>query len=215
MCYQYLSERTPETERIAALMKRSSLVHKWHQTSAVIPYGEINPSDVVPVIASNKFGKKSVFPMRWGLPGKSPRITVHMENIKADSTISEAWDSHRCIVPASYYYETHWGSVNNDLLTQRQKYLVQTKDSMMTWMCGIYQIVDGLPHFAILTRRAAPNIRFLHERMPLIMPDSLVDEWIRPDADPAALAEQAVTNMFYDKAPDESMTIRPIFFFEE
>ncbi len=196
-------------------LKQSPLVQKWHRTSSIISYGEINPSNVVPVIATNRAGEKSVFPMRWGFPGKSPRITVHIENIKADSTILEAWTSHRCIVPASYYFEWERRRTDSDLLIHGQKYLVQTKGSTMTWMCGVYQIVDGLPAFAVITKKAAPNICFLHERMPLIMPDALVDAWIRPDADPVALARQAVTDVIFDKASDETMAERPILYFEE
>lgn len=69
----------------------------------------------------------------------------------------------------------------------------------MTWLCGLYRIEDGLPVFVILTREPGEEIRFIHDRMPLIMPGDYVNEWIRPDAKPEELVEHALTEMVYEK----------------
>ena len=68
----------------------------------------------------------------------------------------------------------------------------------MTWLCGLYRIEEGLPVFVILTREPGDEIRFIHDRMPLILPEDAVDEWIRPDASPEKLLSQAVTDMIYE-----------------
>lgn len=73
----------------------------------------------------------------------------------------------------------------------------------MTWLCGLYRIEDGLPAFVILTREPGEEIRFIHDRMPLIMPGDYVDEWIRPDAKPEELVERAMTEMVYEKVVDK------------
>jgi hypothetical protein len=36
--------------------------------------------------------------------------------------------------------------------------------------------------------------------MPLIMPEKLVNEWIRPDASPEELLPYALTDMIFEKA---------------
>lgn len=69
----------------------------------------------------------------------------------------------------------------------------------MTWLCGLYRIEDGLPVFVILTREPGEEIRFIHDRMPLIMPGDYVDEWIRPDAKPEELVQAAMTEMVFEK----------------
>ena len=70
----------------------------------------------------------------------------------------------------------------------------------MTWLCGLYRIEDGLPHFVVLTREPGEEISFIHDRMPLIMPERLVDEWIRPDVKPEDLIGATLTEMIFEKA---------------
>ena len=69
----------------------------------------------------------------------------------------------------------------------------------MTWLCGLYRIEDGLPVLVILTREPGEETRFIHDRMPLIMPGDCVDEWIRPDVKPEDMVERALTEMIYEK----------------
>ena len=69
----------------------------------------------------------------------------------------------------------------------------------MTWLCGLYRIEKGLPVFAVLTREPGEEIRFIHDRMPLIMPEKLVDKWIRPDMKPEELLPCALTDMVFEK----------------
>ena len=77
--------------------------------------------------------------------------------------------------------------------------MLQPKGSTITWLCGLYRIENGLPVFVVLTREPSDNIRFIHNRMPLIMPDQLVNQWIRPDVKPEDLVESAVTNLVFEK----------------
>ncbi|MBR6274816.1 MAG: SOS response-associated peptidase family protein, partial [Lachnospiraceae bacterium] len=79
------------------------------------------------------------------------------------------------------------------------KYLIQPKDSRVTWLCGLYRFENEMPVFTILTREADEGRRFIHDRMPLIMPDHLVDEWIKPVADPKLLIKESVTEMIAEK----------------
>lgn len=56
--------------------------------------------------------------------------------------------------------------------------------------------------FVILTREPAEEIRFTHDRMPLIMTGDCVDEWIRPDAKPEKMIEAAFTEVVLEKVVD-------------
>ncbi len=200
MCGRYYLENTIEMKPFLEKMMESSLVRRWNDTSAVVSAGEIHPTDVVPVIASNRAGKQSVFPMRWGYNGKTLLINARVETAPEKPTFRDDWKSHRCIVPASYYFEWEHLKANDGKTKTGDKYLIQPKDSTMTWLCGLYRFENELPHFVILTRNAADPIRFIHDRMPLIVPEDKISEWIKPDADPNVLLDFALSDMMSERA---------------
>lgn len=200
MCCRYWTEESPELRSIVEEMNRSPLIRKWQHTTGITAYGEIRPTNVVPVIAPDKYGRRAVFPMKWGFSGKSLLMNARSETAASKPTFRDAWASHRCIVPASWYFEWEHRAGNDGKMHTGDKYMIQPKDSTMTWMCGLYRIEEGLPVFVILTRAPGEEIRFIHDRMPLILPEHLVDQWIRPDARPEELAKQALTEMVYERA---------------
>lgn len=200
MCGRYRIDSSERMDEIIDEMMRSPLVEKWQKTVKVCTDGEICPTDVAPVIAPNRAGEKAVFPMKWGFSGKSLLINARVESAAEKPTFQESWKKRRCIVPATYYYEWEHLVANNGKKAVGAKYMIQPRGYVHTWLCGLYRIENGLPVFVILTRDAAENIRFIHERMPLIMPEDMVDAWIRPDADPDELVKAALTDMYSEKA---------------
>lgn len=180
-------------------MNRSPLVKKWQNTNAVKTYGEIRPTDVVPVIAPNRSGARTVYPMKWGYSGKTLLMNARTETAAEKPTFRDDWARHRCIVPASWYIEWEHLIGNDGKKHTGDKYMIQPKNSTMTWLCGLYRIENGMPVFVVLTREPGEEIRFIHDRMPLIMPDQLVNEWIRPDGKPEDLLPCALTEMVFEK----------------
>ena len=73
----------------------------------------------------------------------------------------------------------------------------------MTWLCGLYRIEEGKPVFVVLMREPGEEIRFIHDRMPLIMPEEYVNAWIKRETRPEELLEVAVTEMVYEKVQDK------------
>lgn len=203
MCCRYYAEESPELREIVEEMNRSPLVQKWHKTTAVKTYGEIRPTDVVPVIAPNRSGERAVFPMKWGFSGKSLLINARSETAASRPTFRESWERRRCIVPASWYYEwehPHAPAGSGRTPAPTQKYVIQPNGSAMTWMCGLYRIEEGLPVFVILTREPGEEIRFIHDRMPLILPEKYINDWIRPGTRPEELLPAPMTDMIFEKA---------------
>ena len=200
MCCRYWVEQSPELRPIVEEMNRSPLVGKWLKTTGIKTYGEIRPADVVPVIAPNRSGKRVVFPMKWGFAGKSLLINARSETARTKLTFKEAWERHRCIVPASWYYEWEHRLGNDGKKHDGDKYMIQPKDSTVTWLCELYRIEDGLPYFVVLTREQGEEICFIHDRMPLILPEQTALEWIKPDVKPEELLGEALTEMIFEKA---------------
>ena len=199
MCCRYWTDESPELRPIVEEMNRSPLMRKWQDKAKVKSYGEIFPTDVVPVIAPNRSGLRTVYPMKWGYSGKSLLMNARSETAAEKPTFRDDWARHRCIVPASWYFEWEHYPGSDGKKHTGDKYMIHPKDSAVTWLCGLYRIENGLPVFVILTREPGETIRFLHDRMPLIMPDELVTEWIRPDRKPEELLPGALTDMDFEK----------------
>jgi len=179
-------------------MNRSPLVRRWHEKTEIKTCGEIRPADVVPVIAPNRSGERAVFPMKWGFSGKTLLMNARSETAGSKPTFKESWERRRCIVPASWYIEWEHLHGSDGKTRTGDKYMLQPKNSAMTWLCGLYRIEEGLPVFVILTREPGERIRFLHDRMPLILPEEYIDDWIRPDSRPEDLLGKALTDMIFE-----------------
>lgn len=69
----------------------------------------------------------------------------------------------------------------------------------MFYLAGIYRLEkreDRLEAaFVILTRPAAPEIAFLHDRMPVILPQSRALDWLNPANDPEQILADALAQM--------------------
>ena len=50
-----------------------------------------------------------------------------------------------------------------------QKYLFTVEAAQVLYLCGLYQVIDGLCRFAILTRTANASMEPIHNRMPVIV----------------------------------------------
>ena len=212
MCSRYFVDLSPELRPIIEAARRSSLAGKMvHDLGRpVVREGEIKPTDIAAVIAPDGKGRRSVFPMIWGflLPDRKntkrsqPLINARAETADSKPTFRECWQRRRCIVPASYYFEwEHFTKPDGSKITG-SKYAVQPAGDTVAWLAGLYRMENGYPYFTILTREPGPEIGKLHDRMPLILPQNAIDDWIDPKTDAAAVKEiaaAALTDMIMEK----------------
>ena len=204
MCTCYYLQ--PETERLKGInnrINRSSLYDKYIRAGdAVLTSGEIKPGNVVPVIAPNRKGEMSVFPMRWGFgsPGMILLANARLESIRETEVFKDSWRNHRCIVPASWFYEWKLDPEGFGQKTDKNKYMVQPMGEMETWLCGLYRFEGGFPVFSVITGKAKKGLKKINDRMPIMMPKNLIKEWIRPEARPDELLGYALTEMIIEKA---------------
>lgn len=203
MCTSYfLLADTREIRDLIEEAQSSKLTRRFVESGkALVTSGTVRPTDVVPVIAPDRNGKKSVFPMKWGFksPGRSLLVNARVETAAVKPTFSEAWSRRHCIIPASWYFEwEHFISPTGKKKTG-DKYIIQAKGDV-TWLCGLYRIEGGLPEFVVLTREPSEELLRIHDRMPLILPEEQIDEWIRPGGVPEEILELALTDMVAEKA---------------
>ena len=57
-----------------------------------------------------------------------------------------------------------------------------------------------VPMFSILTREAVGTVRDIHGRMPVVLGKENILDWIRPNSDPSAIVEKALSNMVFERA---------------
>ena len=203
MCCRFYMESSPELRPFVEAANRSPLLFRMLEKTAkpMKTEGEIRPADLVPVLATSRAGKPAVFPMLWGFQGKqSLLINARAETAAEKPAFRDSWQSHRCAVPASWYYEwEHLSSPDGKTRTGR-KYLIQPEGSALSWLAGLYRLEDGLPRFTVLTQEPSPEVRAIHDRMPVLFPREVISAWIRPDQDPAPLLARSLRSMILEPA---------------
>ena len=207
MCTRFYIE--PRSEELAEIMEaamKTGLAGKFLIAgSAVLTSGEIRPTNVVPVIAPNKDGKRTVFPMRWGfrIPGRSLVVNARTETAAVRPTFRDSWRQHRCVIPASWYFEWEHLDAPGGKTKTGDKFAIQPNGRSVTWLCGLYRIEDGFPAFTVLTREPSDDVRRIHNRMPLILPEEMTDAWISPEQKPEDIIRYAVTDLVMERVSAE------------
>ena len=210
MCSRYFVDMSPELRPIIEQARGSSLASKMvHDLGRpVIAEGEVRPADIAPVIATNRKGQMSAFPMIWGFSASDientkrsqPLINARSETASQKPTFKECWFRRRCIIPCSWYFE--WEHLKKPDGTSKagDKYIIQPKGTTVTYLAGLYRMEGDFPHFTVLTREPSDELSKIHDRMPVILPRDLVNEWIRPEGFPDGVICHALTDMIFEKA---------------
>ena len=204
MCCRYYMELSPELRPIVEAAQRSKLYQNNIQKlpRPLTAAGEVFPDSLVPVLASSKSGQKAVFPMLWGyhFPGLARTVAnARIETAAEKPSFKDGWAAHRCVIPASWYYEWEHTLTPAGKPKTGDKYAIMPKDGTLTWLCGLYRLEDGYPHFVILTREPGESVAFIHGRMPFILPEAEIDAWIDPNRNPHMLLDAALTDMICEK----------------
>ena len=142
--------------------------------------GEVRPTNIAAVIAPNARDRRpAAFPMKWGFI--HPHRGMLVFNTRSETAAEKplfvtSIDDRRCLIPASCYYE--WQKADG----RKIKYAIKPKDEPL-YMAGLYirSSHERIPSFSILTMDAADGIKDIHARMPVLIPQSRIDEWLSPE----------------------------------
>lgn len=152
----------------------------------VEPRYNIAPTQQVAVVRCHEDGRNRLDRLKWGLIppwAKEPGIGNHLINARSE-TVSEkpafrqAIKYHRCIIPASGFYE--WLLVDK----HKQAYYVHATDNTPLGLAGLWErwnAPDGtvLESFCILTTSANKLMENIHDRMPVILSPDTYALWLR------------------------------------
>lgn len=195
MCGRYYiaeEDASEELLRIIEAVNRKS----GGDEKAVRTAGEIFPTDRAPVLACNRAKQPSVFAMEWGytLPDGRRVINARSETVHEKGMFRDGLRNRRCLIPASGYYE--W----LDQEGKKIRYGIRAKESSMICMAGIYRMEGDKPVFTILTRDAAPEVAFIHSRMPVILSGEAKERWLELNDDAMTVLRAAVAQNGYTAA---------------
>ncbi len=174
------------------------------------PSYNIAPTQKVAVVITD--GVKQLVPVRWGLvPSWAKDLSVgnRMINARAE-TITEkasyrnAFKKRRCLVVADGFYEWQGQGV-----AKRPVY-IRLKSGKPFGFAGLYEVWkspegEEVKTCAIITTDANELMKPIHDRMPVIIPSELQDEWLDPKtADPSHLLG------LLKPSPSEGMEAYPV-----
>jgi putative SOS response-associated peptidase YedK len=162
----------------------------------------VAPSDVHWIL---EYGadRRVLTPAHWGYvptspPGRArkPLINVRGEQVASGHGFREAFASRRCAVVIDGFFE--WNK-------QRAPFWYHRADGGLILLAGLYHDVLAGEHeqrFTVLTTRPNKLISIIHDRMPVIVPEARVDDWLT--APPAAAASLIAP------APEDALIATPV-----
>ena len=135
--------------------------------------GDLYPGDRVPVLCRGRSGGIGAFAMEWGyrMDGRL-LINARLETAAQKPTFRDGMLNRRCLMPMSAYYE--WEKRGND----RVKYRIAPKAEGLRCLAGIYRLEETGPVCTVLTMEAAQELRFIHDRMPVLVPYVAGEAWL-------------------------------------
>ena len=156
--------------------------------------GDVFPGDIAAVVASNRQMQPQPFAMEWGyhLSDGNRIINARSETAAQKTMFADGIRQRRCMIPAQHYYE--WEKADG----RKVKYAIEPKNSDGFFLAGIYRLEAGRPVFTVLTRDAAEGITFIHERMPVILPNEAASDWLNPKYHGDDILKAAMTQMKYE-----------------
>lgn len=119
-------------------------------------------------------GSLAVDEHKWSFPtSRGNRINVRSETAHRVPEYREHFDTHRCVVLASGFYEPK----GEKTIKNRPWYYFRPNDEAPLFLGAIAKS-EG---FSILTRAPVPPVSDIHDRTPVMIPADAVLEWLDPD----------------------------------
>lgn len=168
MCSRfYVDEKTEKEIR--------SIVRDVDRKLRLPTVGEVRPTDASLVIRGED-RRLSAEAMRWGFKqysNSSLIINARSESVTEKAMFRDSIWQRRCVIPASWFYE--WNS-------QREKVTFKRIEGSVLYMAGFYQRYEEGNRFVILTTGANNSIKPVHDRMPVILDRSELEDWVYDDS---------------------------------
>jgi putative SOS response-associated peptidase YedK len=176
------------------------------------PRFNIAPTQTIAIVRAGEEAPRECSMVRWGLVpswAKDAKMGARMINARGETVAEKpsfrsAVKTRRCLIPADGFYE--W--VRTD--SGKQPHFIRFADARPFAFAGLWERWhkgEGGPLDTCTIITTTPNelISDLHDRMPVILPQSLYDVWLNPaPMTPERLQEVLVPH------PAEGMEAYPV-----
>ena len=156
------------------------------------PSWNVAPTDPIPVVVE-RAGQRLLGVQRWGLVphwADSPKDAARKINARAETVhdapaFRDAFQRHRCLVPANGFYE--WRRTADG---KKQPFFFRPRDGQPLAFAGIWAAWrdktkpddEFLRTCAIITTTANDLVRDTHDRMPVVLAPDDWSTWLDPGA---------------------------------
>jgi putative SOS response-associated peptidase YedK len=148
------------------------------------PRFNVAPGNAHPVLRQGD-GRRTMSAAAFGLAGPAGLvINARIETAAARPTFREAWRTRRAAVPADGFYE--W---EGPASARRPSWFHRPGARPFLLAALVGPAPGGGLGFAILTTAARAPVAALHDRMPVILPDGLLDAWLAGEPPPLPAPE--------------------------
>lgn len=183
MCTDY---EGPKPEQKAELERRTK-----REMFGYLPRARVRPTDPAPIVVDNQ-GRWECREMRWGwlVPWQNgPLVNAKSETLTELPTFKPHLEQ-RCLLLAVSFKE---GGAQ-----------FHRPGQIAFCIAGLWREVNTSPHFVMLTTTPNESVASYHNRMPFLLRDEQLDDWLRGDWK-AVLAAP-------DKSPLEKFEKQPRLF---
>lgn len=184
MCGRFTREWT--WEQVHAFSQPLVLEHL--DQSNLEPNYNVCPTNIIDTLVMGDEGTVRIVPMRWGLiPAwwkktlkefKLATFNARSETVTEKATFRSAFRRHRCIIPASGYYE--W----EDTPSGKQPHYYTRRNGKLLGFAGIWdewadpETGEIIKSCAMLITEPSKFAARYHDRMPVILETSQFEDWL-------------------------------------
>ena len=221
MCGRFVSSSKPD--KIAEYFDASFAAEPLPVNFNVAP-----TNDVYGVVAASDSGgeQREVQAFHWGLVptwAKDTKIASKLINARAE-TIAEkpafrsAFAKHRMIIPMDGFYEwkrdMETGEVTKAGKPVKQPFFIHTTTGEPLAVAGVWSTwrdkaqgpdAPWLHSCSVVTTSANETMSYVHNRMPVMLPESAWSAWLDPDNDDIEALQALLM-----PAPDDLLTMQPV-----
>lgn len=133
-----------------------------------------HPGDLAPVLVNTMDGVKLEW-QRWGVPGfqkGSLIFNARSETVKEKRMFQDGICRRRAVIPARWFYE--WNRA-------KEKITFFERGKPVLYLAGFSSLCEDGEHFVILTTGANDSMKKTHDRMPLILEEKEIAEWLEDE----------------------------------
>lgn len=131
---------------------------------------DVRPCDETAVLASGQRSRVIKKNMFWGFHAAGGIIiNVRSESASEKIMFRESLSCRRCAIPANGFYE--WNKAG-------EKAVFEAGTGEKLYLAGLYRFEEEIPRFVILTTEPNHSVKSVHDRMPLILKQEQLADWL-------------------------------------